>query len=157
MALSLIGAPTYRDDKTNLCSLVVLLARRTRRRMRLWVAALIVGPLVLSASPRTLTATESLTMAVSPTEAFAPATLRIQLRIAPNTKNRELELIADSGDFYRRSCVALDGEAAPRVLSMQFDGMPGGEYELRSVLIDADGHVRAVVRQTVIVISGSAP
>jgi hypothetical protein len=97
-------------------------------------------------------ASESLVMAVSPSEAFAPATLRIQLRITPHVDNRELEVTADSMDFYRSSCVSLDGERAPRVLTIQFDGVPGGEYEVRGVLTDSAGRVRATVRRTVTVI-----
>jgi hypothetical protein len=95
-------------------------------------------------------------MTVSPAQSFAPATLRIQVRLERDVDNRALEIAADSGDFYRSSVVELDGERAPRVVIVEFRSVPGGHYEIRSALRDGVGHERACVRQQAIVISSEA-
>lgn len=102
--------------------------------------------------PGPLSADDALAITVSPTQAFAPATLRIVVRMSPRAENRELELVADSSGFYRSSCISLEGERAPRIMSARFDGLPAGEYELRGVITDSAGNVRAIARQTVNVV-----
>lgn len=105
-----------------------------------------------SASPR-LDAGERLVMTVSPAQAFAPATLRIQVRLERDADNRALEVAADSGDFYRRSVIELGGDSAPRVIVVEFRSVPGGHYEIRSALTDGAGRERARVRQQANVIA----
>ncbi len=120
--------------------------------MRLAASALLFAALALTGSGP-LSADDALEITVSPTQAFAPATVRVVVRMTPRPENRELELVADSTDFYRSSCISLEGERAPRMLSTQFDGLPAGEYELRGVVTDTAGSVRAIARQTVNVVA----
>ena len=95
---------------------------------------------------------ERLTMAVSPWQSFAPATLTVRVHVTPDAGNRALEVVADSGDYYRSSRIQLDGTEAPLTIVVEFRGVPGGEYEVRGALIDGAGRARALVRKQVIVI-----
>lgn len=100
-----------------------------------------------------LSAGERLTMTVSPAHSFAPANLRVYVRVEPNANNRALEIVAESDGFYRSSFVALDGERAPRTVLLEFRSLPSGDYEIRGVLADATGHERAHEREHVMVMS----
>jgi len=90
---------------------------------------------------------ERLTMAVSPLQSFAPTNLRVRLHVPPDATNRALEVSADSGEYYRSSRIQLDGEDAPRTVTLEFPRLPGGAYEIRAVLIDSAGHARAFARE----------
>jgi hypothetical protein len=46
---------------------------------------------------------EWITMAVSPRQSIGPTNLTVRLSVEPNADNRTLEVIADSGGFYRSS------------------------------------------------------
>jgi hypothetical protein len=94
-------------------------------------------------------------MAVSPAQSFAPSTLRVRVRLEPNDQNRRLAVIADSADFYRSSEVQLDGEQAPRTITIEFSGVPGGSYQIFGVVLDQSGRTRASASQDVNVISPS--
>ena len=93
-----------------------------------------------------------LAIMVNPTYSFAPASLRVHARLEPSPDNRTLEIAADSADFYRSSLVQLDGDRAPRVVTLEFASLPAGEYEVRGTLWDGGGHERACVRKQVIVV-----
>jgi hypothetical protein len=95
---------------------------------------------------------EQLRLAVSPAQSFAPSNLYIRARVAPNAENRALEIIAESGEFYRSSQISLEGERAPAMLTFEFRGVPGGEYLVYGVLTDSAGHRRAIAEQQVRVI-----
>jgi hypothetical protein len=99
-----------------------------------------------------LDANEPLSMAVSPLQSFAPTNLTIRLRVAPDDANRALEVVAESGEYYRSSSIELDGSEAPRTISFEFRDVPGGNYDVRGTLISSGGKARAAVRQHVIVI-----
>ena len=73
-------------------------------------------------------------MRASPSIAFAPATLTVEARVEAAAVNRALEVIADSGHFYRSSEIQLDGEHAPRTLMVELQGLPAGRYDVRAVL-----------------------
>jgi hypothetical protein len=96
---------------------------------------------------------EPLTLAVTPTVAFAPATVRIRARIEPSADNRLLTIVADGVEFYRSSDVPLEGDQAPKTVELFFKDVPGGEYEVVAVLTDATGHRRAIARQAARVMS----
>jgi hypothetical protein len=91
------------------------------------VLALLTAPLVAGAGDR-------LTMRVSPVVAFAPAYLVVQTRVEADVRNRSIEIIAESGEFYRSSEIQLDGEHAPRTTRFEFRGLPGGSYTVAAVL-----------------------
>jgi hypothetical protein len=103
----------------------------------------------------TVNAGERLTIAVSPLQSFAPTNLMVRVHVPPDDANRALEVTADSGEYYRSSRIQLDGKDAPRTIALEFQGLPGGEYEIRGALIDSAGHARASVREQVTVL-GSA-
>jgi hypothetical protein len=109
--------------------------------------------LVSSAVP--LNANERLTMAVSPAQSFAPTNLTIRVQVEPNGENRALEVVAESGEYYRSSRIQLDGADAPRTISLEIRNLPGGDYEVRGALIDGAGRERAAVRRQVIVLGSS--
>ena len=54
-------------------------------------------------------ANEPLSMAVSPLQSFAPTNLTIRLHVEPDAVNRTLEVVAESGEYYRSSSIQLDG------------------------------------------------
>jgi len=98
---------------------------------------------------------ERLTMAVSPAHSFAPTTLTVRVHVKPDVENRALEVVAESGDYYRSSRIQIDGNEAPQTIAVELRSLPGGDYEVRAALIDGPGRTRALVRKRVIVI-GSA-
>jgi hypothetical protein len=91
---------------------------------------------------------ECLSMKVSPRQALAPVNLRVTVRIEPNADNRVLTIVADSPGFYRSSQIQLEGDRAPRTFSIEYPNVPGGSYEITSVLANSTGRERAVVHQT---------
>ena len=99
-----------------------------------------------------LGANEPLSMAVSPAQSLAPTNLTIRIHVEPDAGNRALEVIAESGAFYRSSRIQIDGAEAPRTISFEFRNVPGGDYEVRGILINSAGKERAGVRRHVIVI-----
>jgi hypothetical protein len=98
---------------------------------------------------------ERLTMALSPVQSFGPTTLTVRVHVKPDAENRALEVVAESGDYYRSSRIQLDGNDAPQTIVVELRSLPGGDYEVRGALVDGSGRVRALVRKQVTVI-GSA-
>jgi len=97
-------------------------------------------------------ASETMTMKVSPAVAFAPATLIVRAMIEADSRNRAVEIVAESPGFYRASEIELDGDKAPRTNTFEFRSLPSGSYEVKATLRDASGHARAAVRTAVNVI-----
>jgi hypothetical protein len=116
--------------------------------------ALLLTGLFLAAAP--INGTESLKMSVSPAQSLAPAYLRVRLTIEPNSVNRTVAVVAESDDYYRSSEVVLEGEQGPRTLFLEFRGVPSGEYQIRSVVGDAQGHEIASAKQSVFVLASGA-
>src|SRR3989442_1174304 len=75
-----------------------------------------------------------LTLRVSPTVSFAPATVVIRASIEADPGNRSIEVSAESEDFYRSSEIPLNGDQAPRTNSFEFRSLPGGEYQVIATL-----------------------
>jgi hypothetical protein len=101
-------------------------------------------------------ANEPLTMQVSPTMSFAPANLVIRTRLEPDASNRAMEVVAESGEFYRSSAIQLEGDRAPRTTTFEFRSLPPGQYAVTAAVIGADGQRRAVARSRVHVIETGA-
>ena len=95
---------------------------------------------------------DQLKLAVSPAHAFAPALLRIQVRIAPSVENRTLEIIADSATFYRSSEIQLEGDRSPATFSLEIKAVPEGDYRVVGILRDGAAHQRSIVYQDVTVL-----
>ncbi len=110
---------------------------------------------VLALAATGLNAGERLTMVVSPAKAMAPATVRARFGVEPASENRVLDVVADSGDFYRSSQIPLDGERAPHTVAVEFRNLPGGTYVVRGTLGDASGHHYASVFDEVVIISSA--
>jgi len=101
-------------------------------------------------------AKEPLSIRVSPAFSFAPANLVIRTSVEPDAKNRSLEVIADSAEFYRSSTITLEGDRAPRTTMVEFRTVPPGDYEVTAVLIGADGHRRAIAQAHINVLESGA-
>jgi hypothetical protein len=99
---------------------------------------------------------EKLTVRVTPAFAFAPANLIVRAMIEADARNRAVEVVAESSDYYRASEVQLDGEQAPRTSMFEFRSLPPGTYEVRALLFGSGGQQRAFARQQVNVIPSGA-
>ena len=93
-------------------------------------------------------ADEYMSMKVSPLTALAPVNLRVSVHVEPNADNRILTVVADSPEFYRSSLIQLEGDRAPKTFTIEYPNVPGGQYEITSVLVNSMGRERATVRQT---------
>jgi hypothetical protein len=94
-----------------------------------------------------------LTIGVSPAISFAPATLRVQVKLDRSADNRRLTVVAESDDFYRSSEIQLDGDRAPLRIVVDFRSVPGGDYQVIGVLMDGCGHQRAAAFERIRVIT----
>jgi hypothetical protein len=97
-------------------------------------------------------AKEPLSIRVSPAVSFAPANLVIRTSVEPHADNREMEVIADSPEFYRSSTIALEGDRAAKTTTLEFRSLPPGEYEVAATVIGVDGQRRAIAQAHVNVI-----
>ena len=82
---------------------------------------------------------DRLRIEVSPRMSVAPAMVRIRAIVTPDAANRALQIVAESGAYYRSSLVPLDGANAAAITEMTLKNLPGGDYEVVVVLVDADG------------------
>jgi hypothetical protein len=98
---------------------------------------------------------DKLAMRCSPAVSFAPANLVVRAFIEANADNRILEIVAESGDFYRSSVIQLDGDRAPHTNQFEFRSLPPGNYEIVATLVGSSGRTRAAVRQDINVISSN--
>jgi hypothetical protein len=113
------------------------------------VAVMLVGAWLISALP--LTGGERLLLHVTPARALAPANVIVRAMVAAHPDNRGLEVIADSPNFYRGTEIQLQGEDAPRTSIFEFRGLPGGTYDVRATLLDANGRRLTVHRQITVI------
>ena len=78
-------------------------------------------------------------IATSAAYAFAPALLRIQVRVEPNAAHRTLMISADSGGYYRSSLIELEGDTSARTFVVDFKQLPAGRYELSAAVRNGNG------------------
>ena len=97
-------------------------------------------------------AAERLELHVTPSVSLAPASVMVRAIVEHDADNRELEIVADSSDFYRRSVVELEGEQAPRTTELRLVDIPGGEYEVTATLYSVNG-TKNTVRRSIMVMS----
>ena len=121
---------------------------RTSKAMNLrpWIFGLSLAATML------VSAKEVVSIRVTPSRSFAPATVIIRATIEPDTNNRAMEVVADSDGFYRSSVMQLEGERGPKTTTLEFRGLPPGEYNVTASVIDAHGERKAVARAHVEVI-----
>ena len=93
-------------------------------------------------------ANECMSMKVSPRQALAPVNLRVSVRVEPNADNRVLTIVADSEEFYRSSQIPLEGDRAPKTFTIEYPNVPGGQYQVTSVLFNGMGRERATISET---------
>jgi hypothetical protein len=103
--------------------------------------------LLLSATALAAHSGERLTLAVSPLQSYAPTNLTVRIHVTPDANNRGLEVSADSGGYFRSSWVQLDGKDAPQTITVELRSLPGGQYEIRGVLVDSTGRACAYAHQ----------
>jgi hypothetical protein len=96
-------------------------------------------------------ATESrLRIEVTPRVSAAPAMVRVRAIVTPDASNRALQIVADSGSFYRSSMVPLDGANAAMVTETTIKNLPGGDYDVTVTLVEADGKRRVDHRSVMV-------
>jgi hypothetical protein len=93
-----------------------------------------------------------ITLTVSPPHyAFAPATLRLSVRIQPVDTDRRVIVILDGPTFYRSSEWEVEGASAPRAFQpWLIEGLPAGEYAI-SATVGSVGKIRASAETSVLV------
>jgi hypothetical protein len=101
----------------------------------------------LAGSAVRLAGDDRLRARIWPAVASAPAAVRVEVLIEADEDNRALEIVAESGDYYRSSTIPLEGARAARFHSVLYRGIPAGVYEIRVVLVGGAGSTRALHRQ----------
>jgi hypothetical protein len=97
-----------------------------------------------------LGAADRVALRVTPSFAFAPATVEIVATVHADRSARAIEVAAESDDYFRSSMVPLD-ETSPRANRFRFRDLPGGVYTISATLLDASG-ASTVVREHVRII-----
>ena len=101
----------------------------------------------------TVAAEDRLRINVWPTISQAPAVVRVEVLLEPDDQNRSLEIVVDSGEYYRSSVIQLDGAGGARFHSVQYRSMPAGSYDVQVIIRGAGGARLAFDRRWVDVIS----
>jgi hypothetical protein len=97
-------------------------------------------------------ADDRLRIDVYPRFTAAPAAVRVRAMVAPDEKNRSLEVVADGGNYYRSSLIHLDGADAATVTEMMLKNLPAGRYDVTVLLTDTNGN--AARRSSEVVVTG---
>ena len=100
---------------------------------------------------------EAVSIRVTPAFSFAPANLVIKTSVEPNVDNRSIEVVADSGSFYRSSTMPLEGDRSARTTLFEFRSVPPGEYQVSATVFGADGRPRGMTRAKADVMESGAP
>jgi len=90
-----------------------------------------------------------------PATSFEPSTVLVQVDVEKNAQNRTLQVSADSGDFAWSSERQLEGQEGPRTSAFICRQLPAGDYQIEARVIGRDGHVIAVARNRISVLSRS--
>ena len=117
---------------------------------RLLIGAMAGAAILTASHHHEADAAQKLQLQLSPSISMAPASVIVRAIVEHDAENRQLEIVADSSDFYRRTVVDLDGEQAPKVNELRLLSIPGGEYEITATLSDSRG-VRTVAHRTLTV------
>jgi hypothetical protein len=92
-------------------------------------------------------AAERVRALIWPAVASAPASVRVEVLIEAHEDNRALEVIVDSGDYYRSSLIPLEGARGSRYHAVHYRSLPAGAYEVQVTLLGPGGVPRAMQRQ----------
>ena len=82
---------------------------------------------------------------ITQTVGFAPLTMQAKIIVEPNTSNRSLCFIYDSGDYGSQSCWQLEGTKAPKVFFYTIKQLPKGVYGVRAILYRELGQVTSTL------------
>jgi hypothetical protein len=93
---------------------------------------------------------QALTVRVTPTMARQPASVKVLAVIEADDRNRSLEVIVRSSDYFRSSQVQVDGLGTQRVWEIEFRDVPQGNYEVTGILTGTEGRRAAVTRVVVV-------
>jgi hypothetical protein len=94
-------------------------------------------------------ARDSIGARVAPAQGIAPCDIVIQAFIEPNERNRSVSFEVDSGVFFVRSVIEVDGDRGPRTREVRFRNMPAGTYIVLVTLFGDDGGERDRLERTV--------
>ena len=108
--------------------------------MRRITAALGGGFLLMALSAG---AAQPIKVSVSPAMGYGPTNLSVYVSMERHADNRLLRVVAESDEFSEGSERQLEGEDGPRVATFVFRHVPAGNYEIRAMVMGADGRVRA--------------
>ncbi len=89
-------------------------------RMIPFLLATLLQPIAQSPRPIALT--------VYPRISFAPATIRIQVRMQPIASDRHVRVETDGENFFRATEYSIEGEKAPKLASWTIPDLPSGSY-----------------------------
>ena len=109
-----------RDDNrrlSNPCEVVAMLKPPT--------IAIVLCACLAGAAAR-LDGSQALAVRVTPTMAREPASVKVLAVIEADDRNRSLEIIARSSDYFRSSQIQLDGHDTQRVWEIEFRDVPQG-------------------------------
>jgi hypothetical protein len=70
---------------------------------------------------------------------LSPGDLTIVALIEPDARNRTIDFMVTSDDFYRRSVSELAGARAPRVNAVTYHNLPAGAYHVAVTVVGTDG------------------
>ena len=119
-------------------------------KTRMTLAAATMIGLLIATGPTS--ASEKLTLRVTPNVSSAPSTVTVRAYVTPDAGNRTLLVEADSGSFFRSSEIQLDGDKAPALTEFRLASLPSGEYVVTAMLKDSKGE-ETMARRTVLVLS----
>src|SRR5689334_7675683 len=108
--------------------------------MRRITAALGGGFLLMALSAGA--AQQQIKVSVSPPMGYGPTNLSVYVSMERHADNRLLRVVAESDEFSEGSERQLEGEDGPRVATFVFRHVPAGNYEIRAMVMGADGRVR---------------
>ena len=81
----------------------------------------------------------ALTLDVTPRYTFANGTVLGTARVAPDSGNRLLRVVIDSGSYLRSSDIELAGADAAPTYSFSWKALPSGEYVADAVVFGSTG------------------
>jgi hypothetical protein len=95
----------------------------------------------------------AISVSVSPRVAHAPGRIRVRAIVERDTKNRAIQIVAESDDYYRSSTMPIDGDQGARITVVQFGGLPLGNYRVTANLLGTGDTIRATAHRDLIVAS----